>query len=153
MVAQKSAFQAQDKGQIVARFMVEELAFRGIMSGAECRAVLKAYDQGEYPERSGWCYTRFYVPHAYDAGLRMLDSASTLWNAFEDAHIKANLDGPVEIPMKYFTAAVEAALLLSNANDSPTLSFDGVFWASMVERSRYVLAQKAGSTILTAISR
>jgi AAA domain len=153
LVAQKSAFQAQDKGQIVARFMVEELAFRGITSAAQCRAVLKAYDQGEYPEASGRCYTRFHVPQAYDAGLRMLDSAGALWHAFEDAHIKAQLDGPVEIPMKYFTTAAEASLLISSASDSPTLTFDTPFWTSMVERSRYVLAQKAGSTTLSAISR
>ena len=80
--------------------------------------MLNAYDQGEYPEGSGWCYTRFYVPQAYDAGLRMFDSAGALWNAFEDAHIKAQLDGPVEIPMKYFTAAVEAALLISSASET-----------------------------------
>ncbi|MDR5748911.1 ATP-binding protein [Caballeronia sp. LZ029] len=54
LLAQKSAFQAQDKEQIVARFMVEELAFRGIVSAAECAAVLSAYDHGEYPEHSGW---------------------------------------------------------------------------------------------------
>jgi hypothetical protein len=121
LVAQKSAFQAQDKGQIVARFMAEELAFRGITSAAQCRAVLKAYDQGEYPEASGWCYTRFHVPQAYDAGLRMLDSAGALWHAFEDAHIKAQLDGPVEIPMKYFTAAAEASLLISSVSVSGSL--------------------------------
>lgn len=47
LLAQKSAFQAKE--QIVARFMVEELAFRGIVSAAECAAVLSAYDHGEYP--------------------------------------------------------------------------------------------------------
>jgi hypothetical protein len=152
LLAQKSAFQAQDKEQIVARFMVEELAFRGIVSPAECAAVLSAYDNGEYPEHSGWSYVRFYVPKAYAAGLRIGESAGRLWDAFEDAHIKANLDGPVEIPMKYFTAAVEAALLLSSANDSETLSFDGAFWTEMVERSRYVMAQKAGRSMLSAIT-
>jgi hypothetical protein len=124
-----------------------------ILTRTQCRAVLKAYDQGEYPEASGWCYTRFHVPQAYDAGLRMLDSSGALWHAFEDAHIKAQLDGPVEIPMKYFTAAAEASLLISSASDNPTLTFDTPFWTSMVERSRYVLAQKAGSTTLSAISR
>jgi hypothetical protein len=153
LIAQKSVFQAQDKGQIVARFMVEELAFRGINSVSECMAVLKSYDLGEFPEGSGWCYTRFYVPQAYEAGLRMLDSAGTLWDAFEDAHIKANIDGPVEIPMKYFTAAAEAALILGSVNDCATLAFDAEFWTAMVERSRYVLAQKAGTSLLTAISR
>lgn len=153
LLAQKSVFQAQDKEQIVARFMVEELAFRGIVSAAECAAVLSAYDNGEYPVNSGWNYVRFFVPRAYAAGLRIAESAARLWDAFEDAHIKANLDGPAEVPMKYFTAAVEAALLLSSARDSETLKFDALFWSEMVERSRYVVAQKAGHPMLSAITR
>jgi hypothetical protein len=59
----------------------------------------------------------------------------------------------VKIPMKYFTVAAKASLLISSASDSPALTFDIPFWTSMIERSRYVLAQKAGSTTLSAISR
>jgi hypothetical protein len=55
--------------------------------------------------------------------------------------------------MKYFAVAAKASLLISSASDSPTLTFDTPFWTSMVERSRYVLAQKAGSTTLSAISK
>jgi len=67
--------------------------------------------------------------------------------------LETQLDGLVKIPMKYFTAAAEASLVISSASDNPTLTFDTPFWTSMVERSRYVLAQKAGSTTLSAISR
>ena len=136
----KNRSSRQDKEQIVARFMVEELSFRGIVSTGECAAVLSAYDNGEYPANSGWNYVRFFVPKAYAAGLRIRESALRLWDAFEDAHIKANLNGPAEIPMKYFAAAVESALLLSSARDSETLQFDALFWSEMVERSRYVVA-------------
>ena len=152
LLAQKSALQAQDKEQIVARFMVEELAFRGIATPAECAAVIGAYDQGEYPAGSGWSYTRFCVPRAYAAGLRLAESGARLWQAFEDAHITAGIDGPVEIPMKYFTAAIEAALLSSADHDVETLQFDAAFWAQMVERSRYVKARHAGRSMLTAIT-
>ena len=152
LLAQKSVLQAQDKEQIVARFMVEELAFKGIASSGECAAVMAAYDQGEYPAASGWNYTRFYVPQAYSAGLRLVESATRLWAAFEDAHIRARIEGPVEIPMKYFTSAIEAALLLSADRDTQTLTFDAAFWAQMVERSRYVMARHAGRSMLTAIT-
>ena len=152
LLAQKSVFQSQDKEQIVARFMVEELAFRGIVSSAECAAVLATYDNGEYPANSGWNYVRFFVPKAYAAGLRLSESAARLWDAFEDAHIKANLEGPAEIPMKYFTAAVEAALQLGSMRDSETLKLDTLFWNEMVQQSRYVLGQKAGRPMLSAIT-
>jgi hypothetical protein len=55
--------------------------------------------------------------------------------------------------MKYFTAAVEAALLLGMGHDAETLVFDAAFWSQMVERSRYVLARHAGRPMLTAITR
>jgi len=132
--------------------MVEELAFRGIASAAECTAVLGAYDQGEYPAGSGWSYTRYCVPRAHAAGLRLAESGPRLWAAFEDAHLKAALDGRVEIPMKYFTAAVEAALLLSSGRDSDTLTLDAAYWSQMVERSRYVMARHAGRSMLSAIT-
>lgn len=152
LLGQKSALQAQDKEQIVARFMVEELAFRGIATATECTAVLKAYDHAEYPAGSGWSYVRYCVPKAHAAGLRLVESGPRLWAAFEEAHTKAGIDGAVEIPMKYFTAAVEAALLLSMAHDAETLVFDTGFWAQMVERSRYVMARHAARPMLTAIT-
>ena len=149
LLAQKAALQAQDKEQIVARFMIEELPFKGLTSEAECAAVLGAYDtSGEYPAGSGWCYTRFFVPRAYSAGLRLAESAPRVWRAFEEAHFAAQLDGPTEIPMKYFTAAIEAALLTSADTDSETLTLSPSLWSAMVERSRYVMARRAGRLIL-----
>ncbi len=153
LLAQKSAFQAQDKEQIVARFMVEELAFGGIASVAACTAVLDAYDHGEYPVGSGWSYVRFCVPRAHAAGLRLSESGQRLWAAFEEAHVKAGIEGAVEIPMKYFTAAVEAALLLGMDRDAEALVFDAAFWSQMVQHSRYVMARHAARPMmLTAIT-
>lgn len=152
LVAQKSAFQAQGKEQIVSRFMIEELHFQGITSAEACATCLSAYDRGDYPQGSGWSYTRFFLPQAHSAGLRMEQEAATLWDSFEDAHIRANLSGDLEIPMKYFTTAVEAALLISMQHDSPTFKFTHEFWTRMVDQSRYVLAQRAGRVLLTSIA-
>jgi len=54
--------------------------------------------------------------------------------------------------MKYFTSAIEAALLLSTERDAPTLTFDAGFWAQMVERSRYVMARHATRSMVMAIT-
>ena len=152
LIAQKSAFQAQGKEQIVSRFMIEELHFRGITSPEACATCLSAYDQGEYPAGSGWCYTRFFLPRAYAAGLRLQHEAAALWQAFEDAHFRANLSGNLDIPMKYFTTAVEAAFLTSMEHDASTLKFSDEFWAQMVGRSRYVLAHRAGRVQMSSIA-
>ena len=151
LVAQKSAFQAQGKEQIVSRFMVEELHFQGITSPQACATCLLAYDQGEYPIKSGWCYTRFFLPLAYAAGLRLHDEGAAVWQAFEDAHIRANLGGNLDIPMKHFTTAVEAAFLTSMAKDASTFKFNDEFWAQMVDKSRYVMAHRAERVMLNSI--
>lgn len=51
-----------------------------------------------------------------------------------------------------FTAAIEAALLLSMGHDAETLALDAGFWSQMVERSRYVMARHAARPMLTAIT-
>ena len=79
---------------------------------------------------------------------RLAKSAPRVWRAFEDAHFAAQLDGPTEIPMKYFTAAIEAALLTSADTDSETLTLSPSLWSAMVERSRYVMARRAGRSTL-----
>jgi hypothetical protein len=143
LIAQKSAFQAQGKEQIVSRFMVEQLHFQGITSPEACAACLAGYDHGEYPASSGWSYTRFYLPQAYDAGLRLQQESIRVWRAFEDAHIRANFSGNLEIPMKYFTVAVEAAMLTCLIHDSSAFKFTDEFWDQMIDKSRYVQAQRA----------
>jgi hypothetical protein len=99
LVAQKTAMQVAGKTQIVARLMVEDLAFYGIRNARDVATCLNGYDQTAYPEGSGWSFTRFYVPQAFDAGYRLINDADVLWNAFEKAHHKANLPGQLEIPM------------------------------------------------------
>ena len=50
------------------------------------------------------------------------------------------------------SAAVEAALLTSAEHDDSTLTFDASFWAAMVDRSCYVMARRAGRSMLSAIT-
>lgn len=152
LISQKSAFQAQGKEQIVSRFMIEELHFQGITSAEQCASCLSAYDRGEYPPNSGWSYTRFFLPRAHSAGLRMAHEAASLWDAFEDAQIEAHLPGDVEIPMKYFTAAIEAAMQLSLGHDADTFKFTNEFWAQMVAKSRFVAAKRSGRVPLSSIA-
>src|SRR3546814_241168 len=58
--------------QLIARFLSEPLIFEGCSSPQELEAILDAYDtRSEYPEGSGWSYTRFFLPDAYSCGFRL----------------------------------------------------------------------------------
>lgn len=104
ILAQKTAL------QIVARLMVEELAFYGISNVDDVATSLNGYDQTAYPEGSEWNFTSFYLPRAFDAGYRLADDAAVMWQAFEDAHHRASLPGRLEIPMESFVRAAEIVL-------------------------------------------
>jgi hypothetical protein len=140
--AQKSVFIAERQEQIVARFMVEDLAFRGLLNAQDCATVLEGYDRTQYPPASGWSYTRFFLPKAYDAGLRLAQEGDTLWSLFVEAHRTARLPGDPEIGMEFFAHAAEYALIESTRHDSPTFSFSAALWAQAIEASRYTRAQE-----------
>lgn len=64
--------------QIIARFLSEPLAFDGRTSVEELKEILKTFDEGtEYPEGSGWSYTRFFLPQAFEQGFRLQTYASS----------------------------------------------------------------------------
>ncbi|WP_019868175.1 ATP-binding protein [Methylovulum miyakonense] len=143
LLHQKNAFQLRGDEQIVARFMIEEFKFYGIRSAEETATCLNGYDQTEYPEKSGWTFTRFFYPDAYEAGLRLTESAHLVWNAFAELHHQAALPGPLEIPMEYFSRAVESALLETAHLDAADFKPNPDLWRFAVKRCGYLKAQRA----------
>ncbi len=107
----KAQYQLAGDEQIVARFMIEQLHFRGITDAVAAATCLASYDLSRYPEESGATYTGFFYPQAHGAGLRLEHSAAALWNAFVHDHAAAQLHVEAEIPMDYFTRALESVLI------------------------------------------
>lgn len=124
--------------QIVGRFMVNAHRFTGISSAKEVQVCLHGYDeQSDYPEGSGWSYTRFYFPVAYEHGWRLATQADSVWKAFMDAREEGQLPGPPQVPMKFLTAAIEYVLRRhENLLDiEPHLSLQ--VWREAVKKSQY----------------
>jgi AAA domain len=135
--AKKSLFQRDGEEQIVARFMTEELHFPGLLSADDCATCLQGYDLQEYQADSGWTHTRFFLPQAYAAGLRLAREGDALWRAFDEEHKRAQLPGALEIPMEYFARAVQAALLHSAPSDNAAFAFSAQLWEDAVTASGY----------------
>lgn len=60
LLHQKNAFKASKQTQIIARFMIDEMVFRGLTSADDVATCLAGYDESNYPQDSGWSYTRFF---------------------------------------------------------------------------------------------
>jgi hypothetical protein len=140
--SKKSLFQRDEEEQIVARFMTEELRFHGVRSAQDCATCLQGYDQQEYLDGSGWNHTRFFFPRAYETGLRLATEGVALWDAFDNAHKRAQLAGDLEIPMEYFARSVQYCLVHYAASDSVGFTFSKAIWDEAVDVSGYVRARK-----------
>jgi len=141
--AVKTAFQQENKTQIVARLMVEELRFYGLRDAADTATCLQSYDTTCFPKGSDWTFTRFFAPVAVAAGYKLADDAQVLWNAFEELHNKSNLPGELEIPMESFARAVEITLKSCWDGDPLSLRPEPALWASAVKACGYVQARIA----------
>jgi len=142
LLNQKSSFRIGKQTQIVSRFMIDEMRFRGLCSADDVATCLAGFDDAFYPESSKWCYTRYFLPTAFDNGLLMVDQAAALWDAFERAHEQARFDCELEIPMQYFAQSVENALLACTASDSYDFRFSPAIWDAAVADSSFMAAQE-----------
>ena len=142
LLEHKAQYQLSGDEQIVARFMIEQLQFRGIADAADAATCLASYDCSRYPEECGPTFTEFFLPLAWGAGLRLEHAGPALWNEFVKAHAAAQLRGPVEVQMDYFTRAVESLLTQDPSWDSLGLQLTSAHCERAVRDSGDVAAQQ-----------
>lgn len=101
--------------QLIARFLAEPIQFEGCSSINDLQRILNCYDtESEYPEGSGWTYTRFFLPLGYQAGFRLLKYAEGIWSAMLLALGKYTGSG---VPMEHVCLTIEYLLLALRADD------------------------------------
>ncbi len=142
LLEQKAKYQLSGDEQIVARFMIEQLHFRGIARAEDAATCLSSYDISRYPEDGGPTFTQFFYPQAFGGGFRLAHHAHELWAGFVHAHARSQLPGVVEVPMDYFTRAVEALLL--NGPQWDMLGFEPTLahWERAIKDSGYVASRQ-----------
>ncbi len=125
LVHQYSAFKVTNKTQILGRFMVNQFCFHGILSATDVGTCLQGYDEeSEHPADSGWSFTRYYFPAAFETGFRLRSHKDLAWQAFKETKEECGLPGTLEIPMYYFCRTVENILTEFSTleDETPALS-------------------------------
>lgn len=111
----RTALLTAAQSQIIARFLSEPIAFEGCSGATELKVLLDAYDEiSEYPEGSGWSYTRFFLPLAYHSGFRLSKCAQQIWDELAFA---ASLGNHGMIPMEHVCLTIEFLLLANRELD------------------------------------
>lgn len=132
---QKRVSYASDFPTIVPSVPTEEFELHGLRSMTEIEHCLKAFDNDCFPSGSDWTYTRFFLPQAYQNGLRLAAHAGDLWQEFVDADRTTGVDTRTEVPMSYFAKTVEHALTEGAARDCENMIMDREFWKRAVHQS------------------
>lgn len=106
--------------EIVERFLLRQLRFRGLTSASELKFVLQALDELKLPNGDGRPYLSNWCPLAFDGGWRLANQADRLWEEFSQLYEKAGLK-VVELPMTYVMNSVNRLLRDISKVDSRTL--------------------------------
>lgn len=141
LLHQKQAFREEKQIQIIQRFMIDELKFKGIQTLDEMATCLHNYDEAFYPADSDWSFTRFFFKKAYDNGYRMFDAAELLWDVFRAAHDETSPASQIDIPMTYFTRAVEYIFIEHQVNDAESFKVDEEICVQAVNLSSFTQSQ------------
>jgi hypothetical protein len=143
IIHQFSAFQQTQKTQIIGRFMVHQLQFHGLRGATQIRRCLEAYDvDSEYPEGSGWSFTRYFYPAAFNSGFRLKSYAASLWEAFRLTKDECGVPGKREIPMQYFCRTVEFALRKYGTLEEVSREISLEMWKDAIRVSGYIDAER-----------
>lgn len=118
IVQRRTALMASNDRQIIARFLAEMRSFHTCLSSAELFVILEGYDEkSEYPEGSGWSYTRFFLPLAFAAGFRLSAHSQLIWK-----YLKAVGGDEYPVPMEHLCLSIENLLMMSWAEDSSSFT-------------------------------
>lgn len=142
LLNQKSAFRLGKQTQIVSRFMIDEMRFRGICTPEDLAACLGGYDMAHFPESSKWSYTRYFLPAAHSDGVRLVSQATPLWIAFQEAHEEAAFNYQLEVPMQYLARTVEIALMNSMEFDAYDFRFTPAIWQQSIQEANFIASQE-----------
>ena len=141
----RADLKGDNQDQIIGRFMLVTSEFTGLRSVADFRATLELYDFEErFPVDSDWTYTRFFLPRAYDAGLRLSNYAQQIWTIYEEVSRTARLVDFKEIGMADFAAFVQCLLKINMDSDSETFKLTSEMLQDAIEYSGFVSRAQTG---------
>ena len=95
----------------------------------------------EYPPESGFSFTRYYFPSAFESDLRLENYAPIVSQAFKEVREEAQLPLTREIPMQYFCRTVEFVLTHFGTLEELSTDLSLAQWKEAIKQSGYIDAE------------
>ncbi|MBN8769012.1 MAG: ATP-binding protein [Stenotrophomonas nitritireducens] len=118
------------------RFMSRLNEFRSLQDASDIRVCLRCCDEEtEYPAGSGWSYTQYLWPRAFEHGFRLARCANDLYDAF-----RARSGGTIDregVSMQWVAEALMLVGLEAEASDADEFAISKNVWERAIEDSDY----------------
>lgn len=138
----RDGFESSGQMQSVGRFMVEEHWFHGIRRQAELESLFGWFDAKVFPDNSGWTYSRYYYPEAFDNGWRLRNEAPVVWALWDEVRRRRDLGASLEIPMVYLAAVTKQFLRRGDELDREKFLGGESIWRPLISQCGYAKAAR-----------
>lgn len=123
---------------LLSRFCMRKREFRGLTTLEDFTEVLKRIDLAQFPLGSQQAWPQYFLPQAWEAGLRMESYAADLLAALENAAGANSTEKG--FPARQLFLAIRALVVDHVGHDSATLQFSPEAWAAAAD---YALIEDA----------
>lgn len=136
LITVKNELVATGRSDLAGRFFFPLLEFEPIRRSADLAPFMVACDEGsEYPEGTGWSYTRFLWPLAYESGFRLAQHVLPFYQAF--ARVSPMRKDERGMSMKYVAEALSCLADMTRDRDSAYFAPSLEDWMTAIERAGY----------------
>ncbi len=115
---------------LVGRFLMRKIPFAGYTTKEDVESILANMDKQEYPPGSGWTWTQFFFPKAWQTGFRLKDQIDALFEAL--ANLPQAEQGNVRFPARQVYQAVHGLLIDYAGHDAPNMVLPAGAWKKVV---------------------
>lgn len=134
----RTSLLGQKRTDLIGRFMLHPVAFRGVTSLIDLQEVAKCYDDptiSEFPAGTGISYSQFFRPNSYRNGWRLEKEAKYCWAAF--SRVATKHGGNYQIGMQWVTGAIREVLYSYWRTEHGELADEGDLWERAIDASGF----------------
>ncbi|MGX7099359.1 ATP-binding protein [Globicatella sanguinis] len=140
LMTKRSMFKDIGASQIVGRFMIDMIEFKGCNSQSKLKEILKVYDEEtEYPFESNISYTEHFFPNSFkNNNFRLHHFSKELFEAIKIIHKEHNLPSKITIPMALLTMIVSEYFLSTHEGERLLEEITTDDWLKIIYSTPYI---------------
>lgn len=122
-----------ETADLYSRYVSGPVPFVGYSAEGDIESILRQIDEKEYPPNSGWTWTRFFMPQAWDAGFRLANETKVLYSLLLSG--AGGLKTPFIFPARELYKAIRTFLVLAGMSDKQEKEHILKYWQEAIQHA------------------